>query len=232
MGKRPSSGCTRYRERAQCAGSRLEEGIIFRSGRRMGRGSRSSRIAKAMLPFSGSGPTALEPPSVSPGRTRGLRISHRLGTRRGKNSYLAGPGPARPLVRPCGRSLCVTEKRSRSASGTAARSGHLRLHSRPMGDGSPIRPLKSGRFTVYVQPFPATGAKYQIATGIFPRCLTCRGGQARPSELMSLNSGTRIGPYEIQSALGASGMGEVYAVVRLRRVLYLRAIATRMGRAH
>jgi serine/threonine-protein kinase len=84
MGKRRSSGCTRYRERAQCAGSRLEEGIIFRSGRRMGRGSRSSRIAKAMLPFSGSGPTALEPPSVSPGRTRGLRISHRLGTRRGK----------------------------------------------------------------------------------------------------------------------------------------------------
>ena len=27
---------------------------------------------------------------------------------------------------------------------------------------------------------------------------------------MSLASGTRLGPYEIQSALGAGGMGEVY----------------------
>jgi serine/threonine protein kinase len=27
---------------------------------------------------------------------------------------------------------------------------------------------------------------------------------------MSLNSGTRLGPYEIVSAIGAGGMGEVY----------------------
>jgi hypothetical protein len=27
---------------------------------------------------------------------------------------------------------------------------------------------------------------------------------------MPLTSGTRLGPYEIQSALGAGGMGEVY----------------------
>ena len=29
---------------------------------------------------------------------------------------------------------------------------------------------------------------------------------------MSLTSGTRLGPYEIQSALGAGGMGEVYGL--------------------
>jgi hypothetical protein len=27
---------------------------------------------------------------------------------------------------------------------------------------------------------------------------------------MALTSGTKLGPYEIQSALGAGGMGEVY----------------------
>src|SRR5438876_10737066 len=31
-----------------------------------------------------------------------------------------------------------------------------------------------------------------------------------PASLLSLSSGSRIGPYEIVSALGAGGMGEVY----------------------
>ena len=48
-------------------------------------------------------------------------------------------------------------------------------------------------------------------SGILPS----RGGSAngpRPSQTppVSLTPGTRIGPYEIQSAIGAGGMGEVY----------------------
>jgi len=36
---------------------------------------------------------------------------------------------------------------------------------------------------------------------------------------MALSAGTRLGPYEVQSAIGAGGMGEVYRArdTRLRR---------------
>ena len=40
--------------------------------------------------------------------------------------------------------------------------------------------------------------------GMIPPCLLPRGG------FMALEPGTRLGPYEIQSAIGVGGMGEVY----------------------
>jgi serine/threonine protein kinase len=45
---------------------------------------------------------------------------------------------------------------------------------------------------------------------------------------MSLASGTRLGPYEIQSAIGAGGMGEVY---KARDTRLDRTVAIELSRA-
>jgi len=48
---------------------------------------------------------------------------------------------------------------------------------------------------------------------------------------MPLNSGTRLGPYEIQSQLGAGGMGEVYRALdtRLNRTIAIKILATHLS---
>lgn len=48
---------------------------------------------------------------------------------------------------------------------------------------------------------------------------------------MSLNSGSKLGPYEVQSQLGAGGMGEVYRALdtRLSRVVAIKVLASRFS---
>src|SRR5213083_2628587 len=48
---------------------------------------------------------------------------------------------------------------------------------------------------------------------------------------MSLSSGTRLGPYEIQSALGAGGMGEVYRArdTRLDRTVAIKVLPSHVS---
>src|ERR1700719_4671761 len=49
---------------------------------------------------------------------------------------------------------------------------------------------------------------------------------------MGLSSGTKLGPYEIQSPLGAGGMGEVYRATdtKLGRDVALKVLPTEMAR--
>lgn len=48
---------------------------------------------------------------------------------------------------------------------------------------------------------------------------------------MALISGTRLGPYEIQSPLGAGGMGEVYRArdTRLERTVAIKVLASHLA---
>jgi serine/threonine protein kinase len=50
---------------------------------------------------------------------------------------------------------------------------------------------------------------------------------------MPLTIGTRLGPYEIQSALGAGGMGEVYRAkdTRLERVVAIKVLPDGVARS-
>jgi serine/threonine protein kinase len=48
---------------------------------------------------------------------------------------------------------------------------------------------------------------------------------------MALTPGTKLGPYEIQSAVGAGGMGEVYRAwdTRLDRVVAIKVLASHLS---
>jgi len=48
---------------------------------------------------------------------------------------------------------------------------------------------------------------------------------------MALTSGTRLGPYEIESPLGAGGMGEVYRArdTRLERTVAIKVLNAQLG---
>jgi serine/threonine protein kinase len=49
---------------------------------------------------------------------------------------------------------------------------------------------------------------------------------------MSITPGTRLGPYEVQSAIGAGGMGEVYRArdTRLDRLVALKVLRSEIAR--
>ena len=51
--------------------------------------------------------------------------------------------------------------------------------------------------------------------------------------VMPLTSGTKLGPYEIQSALGAGGMGEVYRArdTRLDRQVAIKVLPSHLANA-
>src|SRR6202521_1048148 len=61
------------------------------------------------------------------------------------------------------------------------------------------------------------------------RCNAC--AQAIIRALMTLTSGTRLGPYEIQSPLGAGGMGEVYKArdTRLERNVAIKVLPAHLS---
>ena len=48
---------------------------------------------------------------------------------------------------------------------------------------------------------------------------------------MTLSPGTRLGPYEIQAAVGAGGMGEVYKAkdTRLERSVAIKVLPAHLG---
>jgi serine/threonine protein kinase len=50
---------------------------------------------------------------------------------------------------------------------------------------------------------------------------------------MALTSGTKLGPYEIQSPLGAGGMGEVYRArdTRLDRVVAIKILPVHLSQS-
>jgi len=54
---------------------------------------------------------------------------------------------------------------------------------------------------------------------------------ARRFAIMALSSGTRLGPYEIQSPLGAGGMGEVYRArdTRLDRAVAIKILPSELS---
>jgi serine/threonine protein kinase len=54
-------------------------------------------------------------------------------------------------------------------------------------------------------------------------------GPARALTAMSLDKGSRLGPYEIEAAIGAGGMGEVYRArdTRLDRIVAIKVLADR-----